>query len=219
LKSGKPVGPTEEDAVLSIAKGVWRKRRAQKLLHAQIERRRFDPKELLYDKEQTTRRFLSIIETAPYVTLVDAAPGVFKHLYGNLVATYLHVDQAEYLKQICPRKNFPSGSEWLQAVRNEISSSMLPALEASGEAPPDALLSRAAEFFTPEVAKQELAVDERIDAMLDRAVKRLVQTKAVKQMLTGASDGKDDQQQIKPIRSSKPNGSAKGANHKRPSGV
>jgi hypothetical protein len=36
IQEWAPVGPTEEDAVLSIAKGVWRKRRAQKLLQARI---------------------------------------------------------------------------------------------------------------------------------------------------------------------------------------
>jgi len=34
--------------------------------------------------------------------------------------------------------------------------------------------------FTVEVVKDELAPDARIDAMIDRAVKRLVQTKAMK---------------------------------------
>jgi len=37
-------------------------------------------------------------------------------------------------------------------------------------------------------------VDERIDAMIDRAVKRLVQSKAMKQMLASTSpQGRDDQ--------------------------
>ena len=30
VKEWAPIGPTEEDAVLSIAKGIWRKRRLQK---------------------------------------------------------------------------------------------------------------------------------------------------------------------------------------------
>src|SRR5262249_24334273 len=32
-----PVGPTEEDAVLTIAKGIWRKRRLQKMIGAGIK--------------------------------------------------------------------------------------------------------------------------------------------------------------------------------------
>jgi len=38
-------------------------------------------------------------------------------------------------------------------------------------------------FFTAEVVKQELGTDERIDGMIDRAIKRLVQAKAMKQLL------------------------------------
>jgi hypothetical protein len=45
------------------------------------------------------------------------------------------------------------------------------------------MVGRDAAFFTPEVIKHELTLDERIDAMIDRAVKRLVQAKAMKQML------------------------------------
>jgi hypothetical protein len=43
--------------------------------------------------------------------------------------------------------------------------------------------------------KSQLALDERLDAMIDRAVKRLIQTKAMKQMLrqTGALERADEQ--------------------------
>jgi hypothetical protein len=219
IEEWKPVGPTEEDAVFSIAQGVWRKRRAQKLLQAQIANRRFDQNDRLYDEAERIQRFLRVLYTAPFVAFVDIAPESFKPLYENLVSTVLPAHQAKYLQEKCPREHFKSGSEWLQELRNLIIFALLPAYGSLGEVP-EAMLGRAAEFFTPEVFKQDLAVDERIDAMIDRAVKRLVQTKAMKQMLAGASlNGKDDQQQIKAIRSSKPNGSAKGANHKRRSGV
>jgi RAB protein geranylgeranyltransferase component A len=39
----KPVGPTEEDAVLSVATGMWRKRRVQKYLETKIMKYRCDP--------------------------------------------------------------------------------------------------------------------------------------------------------------------------------
>jgi hypothetical protein len=69
----------------------------------------------------------------------------------------------------------------------------LPSFEIVGDAS-EALLGRSTKFFTPEVFKRELAVDECIDAMIDRAIKRLVQTKAMKQMLGRTSpNGGDDQ--------------------------
>jgi hypothetical protein len=212
IEEWKPVGPTEEDAVLSIAQGVWRKRRAQKFLQAQIANRRFDPNERLYDEAERLKRFLRVIDTAPFVPMVDIAPEFFKPLYDNLVSTVLSADQAKYLQEKCPREHFKSGSEWLQGLRNEITGLLL--AHASLGQVPEAVLGRAAEFFTPEVVEQELAVDERVDAMIDRAIKRLVQTKAIKQMLDHPSPhGKDpngkDRQQRKARPSGKPNGPTK----------
>jgi len=45
-------------------------------------------------------------------------------------------------------------------------------------------LSLSAATLSDELFKQELVLDERLDAMIDRAVKRLMQIKAVKQMLS-----------------------------------
>jgi hypothetical protein len=51
-------------------------------------------------------------------------------------------------------------------------------------------------------------VDERIEAMIDRAVKRLVQAKAVKQML-GTNSPNERSGQPKRLPSNKPDGSQK----------
>jgi hypothetical protein len=85
------------------------------------------------------------------------------------------------LRQKFPQANFQSVSEWVCAIRNEIASVLLPAAERFDGFTP--MVGRDAAFFTPEVIKHELTLDERIDAMIDRAGKRLVQAKAMKQML------------------------------------
>ena len=59
----------------------------------------------------------------------------------------------------------------------------------------------------PAAQLREVAVDLRIDAMIDRAIKRLMQAKAMKEILRRAStNGVDDQP--KKIQSSTPDGSA-----------
>jgi len=60
-------------------------------------------------------------------------------------------------------------------------------------------------------------VDERIDAMIDRAVKRLVQAKAFKQML-GTTSPNAGAEQPKKLPSNKPDGSAKIATKKQNGG-
>jgi hypothetical protein len=44
MQEWKPTGATEEDAVLSIAKAIWRKRRLQKFIEVQIRRNTVNPK-------------------------------------------------------------------------------------------------------------------------------------------------------------------------------
>ena len=80
-------------------------------------------------------------------------------------------------------------SEWAQAVINEINSVLLPATLGGLKEMADVVgLSQSAATLSNDLFKQELALDERLDAIIDRAVKRLIQTKAMKQMLgqTGA---------------------------------
>ncbi len=78
-------------------------------------------------------------------------------------------------------------------------------MERFGE-PAGALIARDAAFFTQEVVKDELAVDDRIDAMIERAVKRLVQAKAMKQMLGSSTSPNRGSDQAKKFPSNKPNG-------------
>ena len=167
----KPDGATEEDAVLSIAKAVWRKRRLQKFLEVQVWRSGVNPDHHAYYEGNALRGVLFYLRLAP----VDIP-------FEEYAAVYLRPWRLKYLKEKCPRAKFRSDSEWLEAMRKEIES-----LLKSGDLGPDIkqleMLYASATFLSAEVFKQELALDERLDAIIDRAVKRLVQAKAMKQML------------------------------------
>jgi hypothetical protein len=201
IEEWAPVGPTEEDAVLSIAKGVWRKRRLQKFLHAEMEMCRSDREHPLYDEAQAVRTLLNTLETGPFLQLMEPAPDHFElmepapdHIETviRLVIESAPSYIATMLERTCPREQFKSASDWLAMLRQD-TSDILRLLEDRGKEP-EVLLDRSAKVHTPDVVSHELAVDERIDAMIDRAVKRLVQTKAMKQMLVSASPcGGDDQ--------------------------
>ena len=59
IEEWAPAGPTEQDAVLTIAKCVWRKRPMQKFLDAKIEAGRFEARaDPLYDKSFYATRAL-----------------------------------------------------------------------------------------------------------------------------------------------------------------
>ena len=51
----KPVGRTEQDAVLSIAKGIWRKRRMQAFLKNELEKHSCDPNHVAYNEVEMLR--------------------------------------------------------------------------------------------------------------------------------------------------------------------
>jgi hypothetical protein len=193
VEEWKPVGPTEHDAVLSIAKGIWRKRRMQRFLSSEMLRCSLDPNHAYHDEAFALRTLSQCIEEAP--DEVDVA------LRG------LSARNADHLRENFPRGKFESTSQWVRAIQEEVTSVLLPRAERFSF-DTETLIVRDAAFFTVEVIKDELAVDARIDAMIDRAVKRLVQTKAMKQMLVSTSpNGGTDQP--KKLPSNKPGASAK----------
>jgi hypothetical protein len=190
IEEWAPVGPTEQDAVFSIAMGMWRKRRLARFINTARQRCELDPNHAAYNETYALRVFSGLIAFAP------------DQFENYLTALTAHA--AARLRQNFRRENFQSTSEWVHAVQKEVETVMLPAAArfdgSSGRV-------QNAAFFTIEVIKDEVAVQERIDATIDRAVKRLIQTRAMKQMLPRISPNGTGQ-----IQSSKPNGSAKVVN-------
>ena len=187
----KPVGRTEHDAVLSIAKGIWRKRRMQAFLRNELEKHTCDPSHAAYNEAEMLRVLYHFIEMAP-------EPDTFETcLFG------LRTQKANDLRRKFPRKDFQSDSDWVKAVQHEIKSNLLPAAR-----PVEDLVGPSASvLFTDEAIEHDIGVEERIDAMIDRAIKRLVQTKAMKQMLGSSTFENRDQVKSKRPSNGKSNGS------------
>ena len=161
-------GPTEEDAVLSIANGIWRKRRLQKFREAQVSRGRLNPDHPAYDE--------ALILDGVYSILTDK-PDRFEDAISRLSP-----QKEAHLRRNFPRNKFKSTSEWVQAVQQEIKSVLL--ADANGyNDPPLVLLERSSRILSVDDVENELAVDERLDVMIERAIKRLIQTKTMKQLL------------------------------------
>jgi len=181
----KPVGPTEEDAVLSIAKGIWRKRRMQAFLRNELEKHSCDPNHVAYNEAEVLRGLYHAIETAPdkFETWLSGLP----------------TQKANDLRRKFPREDFQSDSDWVKAVQHEIASNLLPAVTRFGSVE-NLVAHSASVLFTDEAIEYDIGVEERIDAMIDRAIKRLVQTKAMKQML--GSSTIENRDQVKSKRSS-----------------
>jgi hypothetical protein len=182
IQEWMPDGATEEDAVLSIAKAIWRKRRAQRFLEIQLTKNTMDPSHASYDEQFGLNIFMGFLRADPVAAFKEYA------------SRCLRVDKVELLKSKFPRSNYESSEEWANALINEIESVLLmgSVLEDHPFAKLGSLFLSAA-TFTDDFFDQELRLDERLEIMIDRAVKRLIQTKAIKQMLgqTGAERMED----------------------------
>ena len=166
-----PEGATEQDAVLSIAACIWRKRRVQHFLTMKLVDNAMDPKHASY------------IEAASgvelFASLMEADPEAFE----QHASKTLQVRAIEYLKREVPRSKFESAWDWVEAMINALNS--LPKEFVLKDVGTETLveLHKSAATVTGDVFRQELALDERLDAMIDRAIKRLINAKSMKQVL------------------------------------
>jgi hypothetical protein len=182
----QPSGRTERDAVLSLADLMWRKIRAQKYLQIVLMINSFDSRSPFFDEAYGLCNFLFELRTQPELAFEKAADHS------------LHPDKIKYLNEKFPRSSYQSTSEWAQAVIDEIETVLLPAIPRL-EAPAKwekvefgfgEMLTSAAEAQTAAVVthakdllEDELNLRERLEAMIERKVKHLIQLKAMKQML------------------------------------
>ena len=103
-----PAGATEQDAVLTIAKGVWLKRRVQKFFQAQLFKCVLDPKHPLFDEAFGLARLAVVMQQQP------------ETVFQKYASSSLRADKVNYLNQKFPRSDFKTPLEWAQAIINEI---------------------------------------------------------------------------------------------------
>jgi hypothetical protein len=168
-----PSGALEEDAVYTILTCIWRKRRIRdkRNLDTLAALQRKDLKALsekpvpFFDTEQ--EKTMHLLTHRPnsggrpqYEDKVSQLVGFSSSLYG---------------------RSYSTTPEWVQAVKREVDEVLLPRARAEMESP-DSLAAKAAEFITAERILEDLGLEERLDAMVDRAMRRLAQVKFMKQV-------------------------------------
>jgi hypothetical protein len=99
------------------------------------------------------------------------------------------------LRRKFPRSEFQSDSEWAEAIANEITSVLVPEIRGhSDEDEPHLAMMQSAWAFSNELFDRELALDERLNATIDRATIRLIHIKAMKEMLRQTSAAREGEQ-------------------------
>jgi hypothetical protein len=192
IEEWQPSGATEEDAVLSIAKCMWLRRRAAQFLDVQSTMNRADPNHAAYDECVGLVNFVGLMQDHPETCFMQYAHRC------------LRPDRIKYLQEKFLRHDFQSASEWAQAMVNHIMSVLLPPVTISDQnegLKRWKLLVQSAANFSGDLFDQELTLDERLNAMIDRATKRLIHIKAMKQMLSQVhKQQQNDQVRKLPVR-------------------
>jgi hypothetical protein len=171
-----PDGRIETEIVLSIAMAIWRKRRARIFQEARRFRKNLDPADQAYD-ENLALTYLTI-------ALLTDPENAFEKIRPSL-----RDQKVEYFRRAHPRSSFKTTAEWARAVLDEIHATKLkPSSPKIREMLNSNELMNSALALTPELFQQEIDLDEQLDAMRDRGVKRLIELKAMKQMLNRGSE-------------------------------
>lgn len=193
----KPEGPSQEDAVDTIAHCIWRKRRVRQLrkLEALAKLSRAEnhvfhevPKPLFDTKIEGTIHSLSTLAENRNSNTAEAYPSASSDLHHLIrMSSSFYGDQSsktvgwtimlapaefrEHLKENVPESQFETTREWIVALKREIDHVFIPRVR--GRRPdPQGYAIAAAELLASETKMEELATEERLDASLDRALKK-----------------------------------------------
>jgi hypothetical protein len=171
IQEWQPDGATEEETVFGIATDTWRKRRVQKFMQAELFKNLANPEHPSYDQALALLYCAVTFELDHEADFAQTTRG-------------LRADRIKYLRTKCPREDFKSADQWAEAFVKEIRSNLLPEAEmADTKMATLGRLVQSAGTLGGNSFKEELALEERLDAMIDRKIKRLLTLKATKPML------------------------------------
>lgn len=195
----KPSGTLEEDAVFTILTCIWRKRRVR-------EKRTFDtisalkkpenvdafhtPTPLLETNHELIMHALSNTRRSDgkardrATQLLGFSSSLYRRLDGGfleLTINMLGKEFSTHLNNHVPKASFSSTPEWVAAIKQEVDDVLLPKVRAEMDSTEN-LLEKVADFMTPDRILGDLALEERLDATIDRAIRRLAQAKMMKQV-------------------------------------
>lgn len=197
----QPEGPLQEDCVNTVLTNLWRKRRLRAKRNFDIaaaldkvENRVLweEPLPLFDTKEETTINALKAHLKGPrptrplddYEQLLGFSSSLYRELDGTILKvkiTMLPREFSSHLNEKVPCENFEYTSQWVFALKKEVDGVLLPMVR--GRAPQaKAYNETAAVFLTGDRILEDLETEERLDANIDRALRRLYQLKEARRI-------------------------------------
>jgi len=195
-----PEGPLQEDCVATILSCMWRKRRVLEKRNLdtaaaldQVDNRPLweEPPPLLETNFDRIKYSLAARRTEPrtqppddYQQLLGFSSSLYSDVSRSLLELRINMLPREfsaYLREKVPLGNFESTMQWIVALKREVDAVLLPMVRERGH-DPHAYLATAAAFLTGDRVLEDLAIEERLDAAIDRAMKRFYQLKLAHQL-------------------------------------
>ena len=161
----KPVGALEGDTVLTITHCIWVKRRVERFYRREVTGGQFHDKDVI----KYVIYLAKLLENNK--TLEDA----------TVITNHLPAEYRQWIAQEVPRSNFHDDASWIQALIPRIMD--LAASHASFAAATLSTYKSSNSTYMRELTGKKIALDERLDARIDKAIKRLAQLKTFKQIV------------------------------------
>ena len=195
----EPKGALQQDCVYTVLSCMWRKRRVREKRNLDIAAAldRVENHVLWKEPPPLMETNLDAIKyyfdnrSEPHTRPVEDYQQLLafsSKLYGDqdrkivkLSVNMLPREFSSHLHEKVPSENFESTGQWIFALKREVDGVLLPMVRERGR-DPDAYLATAAAFLTEDRVLEDLAIEERLDATIDRAMKRLYQLQLADQL-------------------------------------
>lgn len=165
IEEWSPIGTLEEDTVLTLAQCIWLKRRI----------------EGFYREEALDSSYLNAYEIKLVFYIADELERAETLEQATTWISMLPEKYGKWVEETVPRSSFDDHESWIEAVTLKIlriagegERIARTRIDLTGQTPRSAILR--------ELTAKKIALDERLDARIDKAVKRLAQLKAFKQI-------------------------------------
>ena len=168
LREWNPEGPTEHGLVMSLTKDLWRKRRLGRFYQREIAK--------LLEKgrvlERQDKGMIALLESV----LFKPESEEFLPITEQELSYKLGPPLANHFKIQCSRVKYKDDREWLSAIQEKIFELLAKILSR----PYTAISVVQDELSDEEFSNREMEIEERIDARIEKTIKRLGQIKTMK---------------------------------------
>jgi hypothetical protein len=186
----EPEGALQQECVQDILMATWRKRRLRERRNVETRAVLLEPQNRVFDQRPD-----SLVSSNPtsesasrpcddYERLLQFSASLTLNSDPKFVELEIGLLPEEYkthLQTHLPQRKFEAAYLWIMALKKELDGVLLPRVRER-RPDPDGYLPAAAELLAPRNMLEDLAIEERLEAQIDRALRRLFWLKTQKKL-------------------------------------